>query len=211
MDIRLRRPPKQQRSRGRVEEILAAARKLIGEKGIDAVRMREIAAQAGGPVSSVYQYFPNKSAILATLFEQWSEEIGSRVAERLEAVEDVDGLMAAASDLLDYFHSRVAEDTTILDLLNAVQADKALADLDLAATRSQAEGFCRVGERFIPEARHEEFRRTTFLMFHLAFGVVRLAVWEQPGNGFVLADFKAIIKGQLSLFVASARAPGDVG
>lgn len=202
MDTRLRRPPKQQRSRGRVEEILAAAKKLIGEKGIDAVKMREIAALAGGPISSVYQYFPNKSAILAMLFEQWSEEMASRVTERLDAVDDVEGLMAAASDLLDYFHSRVAEDSTILDLLNAVQADKALTGLDLAGTRSQAQTFCRAGERFVPTERHEEFRRTTFLMFHLAFGAVRLAVWEQADNSSILADFKAIIRRQLSLFTA---------
>jgi hypothetical protein len=96
----------------------------------------------------------------------------------------------------------VAEDSTILDLLNAVQADKALTHLDLASTRRQAEYFCRTGERFIPEKRHEEFRRTAFLMFHLAFGAVRLAVWEQPDSAYVLADFKAIIRGQLSLFTA---------
>lgn len=202
MDIRLRRPPKQQRSRGRVEEILAAARKLIGEKGIDAVKMREIAALAGGPISSVYQYFPNKSAILSLLFEQWTEEMSALVEARLAEINDVEGLMAAAAHVLDYFYSRIADDPTILDLLNAVQADKSLAHLDIAATRSQAQDFCRAGERFIPAARHEEFRRTTFLMFHLAFGVVRLAILETPDNGCVLTDFKAIIRGQLSLLTA---------
>jgi AcrR family transcriptional regulator len=204
MDIRLRRPPKQQRSRGRVEEILAAARKLIGEKGIDAVKMREIAALAGGPISSVYQYFPNKSAILATLFEQWSEEMDGRVKERLDQVASLDDLMSAASELLDYFYGRVAEDTSVLDLLNAVQADKTLANLDLASSRRQAEWFCAVGERFIPEARHHEFRRATFLMFHLTFGAVRLAIWERPEHGCVLTDYKALIHRQLSLFTATA-------
>ena len=132
MDTRLRRPPKQQRSRGRVEEILAAARKLIGEKGIDAVRMRDIAALAGGPISSVYQYFPNKSAILATLFEAWSEELDAIVVARLEDIASLDDLVAATSDLLDYFYSRVSQDPAVLDLLNAVQADKTLTDLDLS-------------------------------------------------------------------------------
>jgi len=202
MDTRLRRPPKQQRSRGRVEEILASARKLIGEKGIDAVKMREIATLAGGPISSVYQYFPNKSAILATLFGQWSDELGVLVEDRLAEVADIEGLAAAASDVLDYFYAQVADDPTVLDLLNAVQADKALAHLDLAATRSQAESFCRIGERFVPDFKREEFRRTVFLMFHLAFGAVRLAIWEKPDNACVLADFKAIIRGQLSLFSA---------
>lgn len=198
MDTRLRRPPKQQRSRGRVEEILAAARKLIGEKGIDAVKMRDIAALAGGPISSVYQYFPNKSAILATLFEQWSEELDAMVVERLDAVSNIDELMAAASDLLDYFHSRVADDPAVMDLLNAVQADKALSDLDLAYSRQQADYFCRAGERFVPESRHDEFRRTTLLMFHLVFGAVRLAIWERNSGGCVLGDFKEIIRAQLS-------------
>lgn len=200
MDIKLRRPPKQQRSRGRVEEILAAARKLIGEKGIDAVKMREIAALAGGPISSVYQYFPNKSAILATLFEQWSDEMDARVKERLDEVESINALMAAAEELLDYFYSQVAEDTSVLDLLNAVQADKTLSDLDLASSRRQAEWFCEVGERFIPEARHDEFRRATFLIFHLAFAAVRLAIWEKSESTCVLGDFKALIRRQMELF-----------
>lgn len=199
MDTRLRRPPKQQRSRGRVEEILSAARKLIGEKGIDAVKMRDIAALAGGPISSVYQYFPNKSAILATLFETWSDELDSIIEGRLADIANLDDLIAATSDLLDYFHSRVSEDPAVLDLLTAVQADKTLTDLDLSYSRRQAEYFCRTGDRFIPEPRHEEFHRTTFLMFHLAFGAVRLAIWEGRQDGCVLTDFKKIIQGQLLL------------
>lgn len=205
MDIRLRRPPKQQRSRGRVEEILAAARRLIGEKGIDAVKMREIAALAGGPISSVYQYFPNKSAILATLFEQWTDEIDELIKMRLSAVESIDDLLSAASDLVDYFFARVTEDPSVLDLLNAVQADKTLADLDLAASRRQAECLCDVGDRFVPESRRQEFRRTTFLMFHLSPGAVRLACWHPSDSECVLSDFKTLIKGQLQ-FLTSATA-----
>jgi AcrR family transcriptional regulator len=199
MDTRLRRPPKQQRSRGRVEEILAAARKLIGEKGIDAVKMRDIAALAGGPISSVYQYFPNKSAILATLYQAWSEELDALIATRLSDIADLDDLVMATSDLLDYFYSRVSEDPAVLDLLNAVQADKTLTDLDLGYTRRQAECFCAVGEQFIPEHRRDEFRRITRMMFHLVLAAVRLAVWNKQEGVCVLGDFKRIIQGQIRL------------
>lgn len=200
MDIKLRRPPKQQRSRGRVDEILAAARKLIGEKGIDAVKMREIAALAGGPISSVYQYFPNKTAILATLFEQWSDEVDLRVKDRLDQVDSLDALMVGASDMVDYLYHLISEDTASLDLLNAVQADKSLSDLDLETSRRQAAWFCAVGERYIPESRHEEFRRATFLTFHLSFAAVRLALWERPRQAQVLDDFKSLIRRQLEDF-----------
>jgi AcrR family transcriptional regulator len=203
MDTILRRPPKQQRSRGRVEEILAAARRLIGEKGIDAVKMREIAALAGGPISSVYQYFPNKSAILAMLFEQWSVEMDERVKERLAVVDSIDDLIAATSDLLDHLYSSFSEDTSVLDLLNAVRADKALADLDLSVSGRQAQWFCEVGERFIPESRREEFRHSAFLMFHLAFGAVRLALWHPQENACVLSNFKRLVRGQILLLTVA--------
>jgi hypothetical protein len=39
-------------------------------------------------------------------------------------------------------------------------------------------------------------------MFHLAFGAVRLAIWERPEHECVLTDFKALIQRQLSLFTA---------
>lgn len=200
MDSKLRRPPKQQRSRGRVEEILAAAKRLIGEKGIDAVTMREIAASSGGPISSVYQYFPNKSAIIATLFQQLTEEIEAAIDARMSAIADLDDLRQAASDLLDFFFDRVRSDPAVLDLINAVHADKTLLQLDVESTRRQADRFCEAGRPFVPASRYEDFRRVTFLMFQLTAGAVRLALWEGPDRTCVLEDYKTIIRGQISLF-----------
>lgn len=200
MDTQLRRPPKQQRSRGRVEEILGAAKRLIGEKGIDGVKMREIAALAGGPISSVYQYFPNKSAIIATLYQQWSDEIEGAISDRAAEVADLEALQQAASDMLDYFFGRVHADPAILDLINAVQADKALLNLDVASTRRQADSFCEAGRSFVPASRYEDFRRVAFLMFQLTAGAVRLALSDGQDKTGVLDDYKTIIRGQISLF-----------
>ncbi|CAN7553879.1 TetR/AcrR family transcriptional regulator [Rhizobium sp. LjRoot254] len=183
-----------------MEEILAAAKRLIGEKGIDGVKMREIAAFAGGPISSVYQYFPNKSAIIATLFQQWTEEIEAAIGGRAAEVADLDGLQQSASDMLDYFFERVHSDPAILDLINAVQADKALLNLDIESTRRQTNSFCEAGLPFVPASRHEDFRRVAFLMFQLTAGAVRLALSDGQDSGNVLEDYKTIIRGQISLF-----------
>src|SRR6478672_9941343 len=125
-----RRMPKQERSRDRIDAILATTMRLIGEKGIDAVTMKEVGMLAGGPIATVYHYFPNKSAILAMLYERFSEESRTRFGAIIAEIDDLDDVTAAADRLLDDYYRRVAEDPAIQDLQNAIQADKALQHLD---------------------------------------------------------------------------------
>jgi AcrR family transcriptional regulator len=184
-----------------VDEILGAAKRLIGEKGIDAVKMREIAALAGGPISSIYQYFPNKSAIIATLYSQWSAEVYALIEAGLADVGDLDALSAAAAATLDLYHRRIVADPAILDMMNAVQADKALKNVDIAETRRQAHLFCAAARPWIDEERFEAFSRVAFLMFQLANGAVRLALAVEGDEAqAIIADYKTIIRSQLLEF-----------
>jgi len=67
--------PSQKRSRERVELIIAATRDVLKTDGIKALSTNRIAAQAEIPVSSIYQYFPNKEAILVSLYEDYLEAV----------------------------------------------------------------------------------------------------------------------------------------
>ena len=51
------------------EEILAAARALLLEKGTGALTMRSVAAACGVAVGSIYNYFPSKGALVGTTTE----------------------------------------------------------------------------------------------------------------------------------------------
>ncbi|MGE0623480.1 MAG: TetR/AcrR family transcriptional regulator [Pseudomonadales bacterium] len=74
-DLTTRKTPSQARSRERVELILEATRELLREKGFPDITTNAIARQASIPVSSVYQYFPNKQAILVALYEDYLARI----------------------------------------------------------------------------------------------------------------------------------------
>jgi AcrR family transcriptional regulator len=59
----LRRQPKQQRSKDRVEAILDAAAAVFDRVGYDAATTHLIAIEAGTAIGSLYQFFPDKAAI----------------------------------------------------------------------------------------------------------------------------------------------------
>lgn len=61
---------KQQRSRERRQQIIAAATLLFGEKGIDATSLTEIANNANVPLSSLYDYFEDKRALIVAVPEE---------------------------------------------------------------------------------------------------------------------------------------------
>lgn len=61
---------KQQRSRDRRQQIIAAATKLFGRKGIDRTSLTEIAMTAKVPLSSIYDYFEDKQALVLEVPEE---------------------------------------------------------------------------------------------------------------------------------------------
>ena len=63
----LRRKPVQQRSAQRVEKMLAATAGLIDEVGYDGLTTTLIAERAGVAVGSLYQFFPDKRAVVQEL------------------------------------------------------------------------------------------------------------------------------------------------
>src|ERR1700751_4957817 len=65
------RAPKRLRGKQRVAELLEAASAVFAEKGFEAATMTEIAARAGAPIGSLYQFFPTKDAVADTLIEHY--------------------------------------------------------------------------------------------------------------------------------------------
>jgi AcrR family transcriptional regulator len=84
-----RREPVQRRSRARVERILAAARDLLAEGGVDALTMRALAARTGIPVGTVYRYFSNRDEIIAAYLDHELEAIEQAGARALLALDRV--------------------------------------------------------------------------------------------------------------------------
>ncbi|NER78577.1 MAG: TetR/AcrR family transcriptional regulator [Leptolyngbya sp. SIO1D8] len=64
---KMRRQPQQARSQERVKQILDVAEQLFLERGYESTTTRAIAARAKVSVGSLYQFFPDKEAVLKAL------------------------------------------------------------------------------------------------------------------------------------------------
>jgi len=69
-----RKLPKQERSRHTVEAILQAAAEVFADEGYVRANTNRIAERAGVSIGSLYQFFPNKDAILGSLLEHHLDE-----------------------------------------------------------------------------------------------------------------------------------------
>jgi AcrR family transcriptional regulator len=65
-----RKSPSQERSRQTVERILEAAARIFHEQGYTGATTNDIADEADVSVGSLYQYFPNKDALLVALTQR---------------------------------------------------------------------------------------------------------------------------------------------
>jgi AcrR family transcriptional regulator len=69
----MRKQPKQARSQKRVDQILDAAADLFAEVGYETATTNAIAARAGVAIGTLYQFFPNKDAIMDALMLRYIE------------------------------------------------------------------------------------------------------------------------------------------
>ena len=75
--ISSRKQPKQARSTQLVSDILTAAAQVLARDGVHRFTTARVAEKAGVSVGSLYQYFPNKEAILFRLqFDEWQQTTG---------------------------------------------------------------------------------------------------------------------------------------
>ena len=78
------RKPSQERSRQKVELMLEAATRILEKDGVEGLTTNAIAAVAGVSIGTLYQYFPNKTAILDALAEHELSGLSARLIEVMQ-------------------------------------------------------------------------------------------------------------------------------
>ncbi len=193
--IGLRRKPKQERSIQRLDLILTAAAAIIAEKGVSAMRMTELAVAANVPIGSVYQYFPEKAAVVKALFDRHASAIQAKVADAFAAVESLDGVLDAVAATVDWHYDEYRKDAAYLGIWMGTETDQDLLKLNIEHGKHVADIFENTIRRVAPELDVADLQARTYLFSHLIGASIRLAVVSEPClAGRVLDEWKRVVR-----------------
>lgn len=193
----LRRRPVQQRSTQRVERMLAACAELVDEVGYDGVTTTLIAERAGVAVGSLYQFFPDKRAVVQALTLRNLDRFMATVVERFNTT-TFEHWWHAVDTLIDVYvgmHREVPGFAKLHfgDVVDLRLLDDRRDNNDVIAERLAS----LIAAQFDLPA--EDIRLPIAVAVEAADGVLKLAFRREPaGDDVVLSEVKELIRSYLS-------------
>ena len=169
----LRKNAKQVRARETVRQILEAATSILEgpEKGLTT---NKIAKVAGVSIGSLYQYFPNKEAILNTIIEKNLEKKFRVMSSKLLEMKDssIEELMERLVELItSLFYERSEAKRVFLAELYRLPVRNKLFSIENEFQDRLLEVFsCH---SHFEKSNFKELRTRTFILVHAVLGVLK--------------------------------------
>lgn len=199
----VRLAPVQKRSRERFERILASAIEVMSEKGSDAFKMSDLVERTGIAFGSLYQYFPDKRAVIGTLVERYNALGRECVNKSLSALTSVARIHDVLCDITDSYYQFFIDEPAVRHIWQATQADPALQALD------EEEGIVLANLLFdalkphAPDVTDASLAEFCQLMMILIAAAVRYAIVLPPEQARrILGLFKRTLPKDLSVLRA---------
>jgi AcrR family transcriptional regulator len=174
--IEPRKTPQQDRSIQRVKIILDTASRLIGENGVSAFTMTSLAREAGVPIGSIYQYFPERAAIIRALFDRFACNVQEKTNLAFEGVDTVELAKLKINGMIDWYYYQYRNDPIYLSVWFGTETDHELLRLNIEHSRKVAEIFLDWARSFLPESITDDYEVRCFLVSHLIGSTIRFAV-----------------------------------
>lgn len=191
------RRPRQERSRLRVENILAIALQLMVEQGAEALAMREIARRAEVQISSIYQYFPSKSAIIRELAQRDLARVRQLLQEAIAALlsgPKTPPIAAAVDHLVDAYFAHYRDQPEALAVWAGAQSDPSLRELDQEDTRSTAQFLVEPLLHLLGRPKWDGVHALSLLIAEVTGAAARLALaLQSPLREQLIAQHKAML------------------
>ena len=194
--LKPRKSPVQARSTATVEALHTATIQVLTREGLSRCTTTRVAQRAGMSVGSLYQYYPNRDALLAAVLAKHLDGIASAVEHTCR--EHRGGPVSAmAAALVAAFLAAKLRDPGESKALYAVAGERGGAEL-VARVHARMEAEITAMLESAADARFDDAAATAAIALNALVGPVR-AVLE----GNVPPGFEARLEGQLALLLGA--------
>ncbi len=194
--LKPRKSPVQARSAATIDALHVAAIQVLTREGLGRCTTTRIAARAGMSVGSLYQYYPNRDALLAAVLEQHLDRITSAVEQ---ACRDHRGkpVSRMATALVTAFLAEKLRDSRESKALYAVAEGRGGARL---VARMYTRMVTAVATMLAdaPDARFDDPAMTAAVALGALVGPVRTLL-----EGHAPAEYEACLEGQLIVLLTA--------
>lgn len=203
---RLRRAPQQARSRARVRRLLEAADRVLGTEGFVGLTMRRLADEAVVPVGTIYQFFPDKAAVVDALARRYIAEFEEMIGALVEAAERErwdDVVETVVGGAIAMYRSHPG----YLAIWTGRHLSPELQRADDANNAAIAAGLRRILVAQCGLTDDEDLARACRVAVHTTDALLQLAFREDPrGDDAILAEARRLQTLYLDDLIRSSRA-----
>lgn len=174
-----RKKPLQERSRETVDVLLTTTARVLIEVGYDRASTNRIAEEAGISIGSLYQYFPNKEALVAELIRRQADKELQIITEHMLAVQNMPlaeatprfiRALLAAHRVQPKLHKVLMEQVPRVGALkNVREVERRVGELLHAQLKARR-----------PRIRPRNLDHAVFIVLHAVEAVTHAAVLERP-------------------------------
>lgn len=122
-----------------VRRILDATTSILTRDGVEGLTTNHIAQEAGISVASIYQFFPNKQAIIYAVYMRWVEGVADRIRVVSEQLLGKVPWRTYAEQIAQAASHVDLSSEAEFELLRAMWSSRELLDLDRQRNRAAAE------------------------------------------------------------------------
>jgi AcrR family transcriptional regulator len=201
----LRREPMQRRSVARVQRMLDAAQELVAEIGYDALTTTLIAERAEVSIGSLYQFFPDKQAVVRAVARRNLDIFADRLTAMVRS-RQMRTWWQVVSDVIDQYADMHRRIPGFRAIRFGDVADLHLLDPERDNDTVVADRFVELIAPYVEVRISDDLRLDLVIAVRIADSLTRYAFERDPnGDAEVLEETKRVVRMHLS------RLLGDPG
>ena len=201
--VRHRRVPSQARSRERVQRLLDTADGLIGSAGLGALTIPGLAMSAMVPVGTIYQFFPDKAAMIDAIAERYmqqSVQLREQLSDRIARLR----WGAAVETVIEYFATMYRTSPTFRELWLNGYLSPGARERDRRNNDELAEILADALRRRPEFERSRRLKLACRTAVEIADGLLRYAFTLSPdGDQATINELKRVVSGYLLEYATS--------